>query len=99
MKAETLRRLQAGAELFAAQAEQRGLIAAFHLSPDELLRLIDERAAAVAALKLAVRELNEIRARDGVPYTHQGFRASVTPEHFSAVVDACFDAIARAGEP
>lgn len=50
----------------------------------------------LAALEAAVRELNEIRARDGVPRTHQGFRSSVTPEHFSSVVDDCFAAIAAA---
>jgi hypothetical protein len=50
----------------------------------------------LAACEAAARELNEIRARDGVPWTHQGFKASVTAEHFSAVVDACFAAIAKA---
>lgn len=34
-------------------------------------------------------ELNEIRARDGVPYTHLGGKASVDENYFSRVVDDC----------
>lgn len=49
------------------------------------------------ACKKAVRELNEIRARDGVPYTHQGIKASVCEDYFSSVVDECFAAIKKAG--
>lgn len=41
------------------------------------------------ALWAAWKELNEIRARDGVPYTHQGYKASVDEGYFSQVVDAC----------
>ncbi len=48
------------------------------------------------ALKKASQELNEIRARDGVPFTHQGWKASVAEEYFSSVVDECFSAIAKA---
>ena len=39
-----------------------------------------------AAVK-AFTELNEIRARDGVPYTHQGCKSSVCENYFSSVVD------------
>lgn len=42
---------------------------------------------AARALVKAYRELNEIRTRDGVPWTHEGIKASVTEEHFAAVVD------------
>lgn len=48
------------------------------------------------ALRKAIAELNEIRARDGVPYTHAGYQASVTEEYFSSVVDEGFSAIAKA---
>ena len=63
---------------------------------DHVQALADRRNDLLAACELAVRELNEIRARDGVPYTHLGFKSSVTEEHFSAVVDTCFRAIAKA---
>jgi hypothetical protein len=41
------------------------------------------------ALWQAWMELNEIRARDGIPYTHQGWKASVDEKYFSQVVDDC----------
>lgn len=41
----------------------------------------------VRAAVRAYAELNEIRARDGVPYTHQGIRSSVTEEYFDSVVN------------
>lgn len=59
-------------------------------------RLLAVAADLLEACKKAVRELNEIRARDGVPYTHQGIKASVCPDYFSSVVDECFTAIANA---
>ena len=52
------------------------------------------------ALWKAWNELAIIRARDGVPYTHLGYRAGVAPDYFSAVVDECEAAITAAtGEP
>lgn len=39
------------------------------------------------AIWMAWVELNEIHARDGVPYTHKGTKSSVTEEHFSFVID------------
>ena len=48
------------------------------------------------ALKKAVYELNTIRARDGVPYTHNGWKASVDEDYFSSVVDESFAALAKA---
>jgi hypothetical protein len=59
-------------------------------------RLISAAPDLLEACKKAVRELNEIRARDGVPYNQWGMKSSVTPEHFSSVVDECFAAIAKA---
>lgn len=59
-------------------------------------RLIAAAPELLAACQKAVKELNEIRARDGVPYTHSGYKASVTEEYFSSVVDECFAAIAKA---
>lgn len=47
------------------------------------------------ALRKAVYELNEIRARDGIPYTHNGYQSSVTEEYFSSVVDDSFAALAE----
>lgn len=54
------------------------------------------QAKLLAALKKAYLELNEIHARDGVPWTHQGVEASVDHAYFSSVVDECRDAIAKA---
>lgn len=45
-----------------------------------------------AALWQAWMELNAIRARDGVPYMHDGYKASVDEGYFSKVVDDCADA-------
>ena len=54
----------------------------------------------VRAAVVAYAELNEIRARDGVPYTHLGCRSGVTEESFSNVVDALNDAVQDAtGHP
>lgn len=50
----------------------------------------------VAALEKAYHELNEIRARDGVPWTHQCMRSSVDETYFSSVVDDCQTAAANA---
>ena len=61
-----------------------------------LLRMQKQRDELLMALKKAVHELNEIRARDGVPYTHSGWKASVDEEYFSSVVDQSFEAIANA---
>lgn len=50
----------------------------------------------------AWRELNAIRARDGVPYTHMGYKCSVDEEYFSSVVDdlqACLGEYAQPWEP
>ena len=54
---------------------------------------VDAVAKASRALVLAFRELNEIRARDGVPYTSFGYASSVDPEWFSHVVDEVDEAI------
>lgn len=48
------------------------------------------------AAVFAFREMNEIRARDGVPYTHMGCKSSVTEEHFSRVADMLDEAVKAA---
>lgn len=45
------------------------------------------------ALWQAWFELNTIRARDGVPYTHQGWKSGVAEDYFSKVVDDAEEAI------
>jgi hypothetical protein len=75
-----------------AAGSQTNLIAsiiASHAQESVNRRLID-------ALEKAARELNEIRARDGVPYTHYGMRACVDENYFSGVVDECFSALQSA---
>ena len=50
----------------------------------------------VRAAVFAFKELNTIRARDGVPYTSNGYQSSVKPEYFSSVVDMLDDAVKEA---
>lgn len=51
---------------------------------------MSERTYKIAhAIWAAWSELNAIRARDGVPYTHQGYKADVASDYFSEVVDGC----------
>jgi hypothetical protein len=40
--------------------------------------------------------LNAIRARDGVPYTSNGWKSDVHEEYFSSVVDELDDAVIAA---
>ena len=50
---------------------------------------IDAEAKRLRALLWAAwMELNAIRARDGVPYTHMGWKASVDEGYFSTLTDA-----------
>jgi hypothetical protein len=50
---------------------------------------------AVRAMVRAFLELNQIRARDGVPYTHMGYKSGVCEKYFSSVVDE-LDAVVKA---
>lgn len=52
--------------------------------------------ALVRAAVMAFSELNAIRARDGVPYTHSGCKSSVDEQYFSSVVDALDEAVKAA---
>lgn len=49
--------------------------------------------ALVRAAVRAFAELNAIRARDGVPYTHNGWKSDVQEEYFSSVVDGLDEAV------
>jgi hypothetical protein len=49
----------------------------------------------LSAAVRAFQELNTIRARDGVPYTRQGWRSDVDEAYFSSVVDALDDAVTQ----
>ena len=54
----------------------------------------------VRAMVRAYAELNAIRARDGVPYMHDGFKSSVDEDYFSSVVDELNAAVvSMTGEP
>jgi hypothetical protein len=54
----------------------------------------------VRAAVRAFAELNAIRARDGVPYTADGYRSDVEEEYFSSVVDGLDEAVkAATGRP
>jgi hypothetical protein len=50
------------------------------------------RALVRAAVK-AFQELNCVRARDGVPYTADGYRSGVDEDYFSSVVDELNEAV------
>ena len=50
----------------------------------------------VRAAVRAFAELNAIRARDGVPYTHNGWKSGVQEEYFSSVVDGLDEAVKAA---
>ena len=54
----------------------------------------DKRVSKVLlAIALAYKELNAIRARDGVPYTHDGWKSSIDEEYFAGVVDKLDEAM------
>ena len=59
----------------------------------ELRRLRRRNKILFDTLSKAYRELNEIHARDGVPYTHQGIPSCVSQDYFSSVVEDCRKAI------
>ena len=50
----------------------------------------------VRAAVRAFAELNRIRARDGVPYTRDGYKSSVDEEYFGSVVDGLDEAVKAA---
>jgi hypothetical protein len=61
--------------------------------------MMDAAVDLLDACKAAYRELNEIHARDGVPYTYQGIKACVDEDYFASVVEQCRKAIAPRGGP
>ena len=68
----------------------------------EYARAARQAVALTAARVLvkAYRQLNEIRARDGVPYTSMGYASSVDADYFSSVVDEIDAAVvALTGKP
>ena len=68
----------------------------------EVCEVLAERTAIEARLRTAAealrdcyRELNEIHARDGLPYTSEGIKAGVSQEWFTAVVENARDVLAQ----
>lgn len=59
----------------------------------QLATVTKERDELRAALSDAVHELNQIRARDGVPYPKDGSPPGVTEEYFDSVVEKCYAAL------
>ena len=55
--------------------------------------MTENELIAARALVKAFNELNAIRARDGVPYTHYGVKSSVCEDYFSSVVDQVDEAV------
>ena len=53
-------------------------------------------AGLVEALEKCRHELNVIRARDGVPYTHYHMKSDVDEQYFSDVIDKAEAALAQA---
>jgi hypothetical protein len=64
---------------------------------ETVMDLNSHRKEIVQALKDAYVELNIIRARDGVPYGHDGIKSDVSPEYFSSVVDRIHALLAKVG--
>lgn len=106
---EVLRRFSNGCEIVpritCAADSDRGcgwiadLVGAPYLGHESTLpnaHLIAAAPELLAACEEAFKELNEIRARDGVPRTYDGRKSDVDPEYFSSVVDGLSRAIARA---
>lgn len=60
---------------------------------EEIDRLHTDVRKLVRAAVRAFLELNTIRARDGIPYTHSGFKSDVNEEYFSSVVDGLDEAV------
>lgn len=64
---------------------------------------MDDSAAEIEQLRMvawaAYRELNEIRARDGVPYTHAGGKACVDEAYFSSIVEALHHVLGEDAKP
>ncbi len=65
----------------------------------EIERLTKERDALIQSLWKCWRELNEVRARDGVPWTHQGHPSSVSEEYFSSVVEEAKNCLGDYAKP
>lgn len=57
--------------------------------------LIARLRTTAEALRDCYRELNEIHARDGLPYTSEGIKAGVSQEWFTAVVENARAILAR----
>jgi len=72
---------------------QKILIDVWHreISADEAWELIDNnremKQEYQKAIALAWQEMNNIRARDGVPCQYDGTRSSVTQEYWDSVMD------------
>ena len=63
-------------------------------------RASDERIARLEALLWAAwRELHTIQARDGVPYTHGGFKAGVSEHYWAALTGMIGDALGEDAKP
>ena len=63
-------------------------------------RASDERIARLEALLWAAwRELHTIQARDGVPYTHGGFKAGVSEHYWAALTGMISDTLGEDAKP
>jgi hypothetical protein len=64
-------------------------------APSAPVEAVVVRALVRAAVR-AFAELNAIRARDGVPYMHGGWKSDVDEAYFSSVVDGLDEAVKSA---
>lgn len=53
----------------------------------------------IVVVKIMTKELNEIRARDGVPYNSWGNKASVSEYYFDKVVRSGFSVLREVQDP
>jgi len=61
-----------------------------------IVKCVNAFPTMVEALKKCRHELNVIRARDGVPYTHYHMKSDVDEQYFSDVIDEAEAALAQA---
>ena len=67
------------------------------MSDIEMKKQLDE---AIYCLALVWREMNVIRARDGVPYCFDGTKSDVSQEWWDFIMERCNDSIVKhTGKP
>jgi hypothetical protein len=75
------------------------VIDSFEQSEKRYKQAVDDVKLLRTVLQLAFNEINEIHARDGVPYKACGMRSSVAQSYFTSVVNMSSEALDRTNRP